>query len=464
MPTRYFKLFAYLCFATVIFHSCQPDDAPPAFVDLPTTDEHNFIDDIGTDIILPWADLFIELDRYADGMRPNASARALAYVQLTGYEVAVPVMRNYESNTDRIPDFKLFGTPDTEKLNIDLALNTAYAMAIDHFLINLPDNKRLEIAALEANINQGLMSGLDQEVIDVSQAWGRLVASQIITYAKTDRRAERQILDPQPTSYVPPTGPGFWTFSAEPERALFPYWGLVRSFIISSDETSSIPPLEYSEDPTSAYHQEMQEVYHANNDARANQGEQLWIAEYWSDDVVGNTFGPPVRQLSIARQLIDQYDMSGNEALYMLLKLGFSLNDAAISTWHDKYHYMVMRPSVFVQKHMDPDYQTNLFRLVPWPNPTFPGYPSGHSAFASAAAGVFIDFLGNSTNFTDRSHQGRTEFRGEPRTFSSFEAMATENAFSRIPLGVHVRMDCAEGLRLGYEIAGAINSYDLRTP
>ena len=33
---------------------------------------------------------------------------------------------------------------------------------------------------------------------------------------------------------------------------------------------------------------------------------------------------------------------------------------------------MVMRPSVFVQEHIDDSYQTNLFRLIPWPNPYFP--------------------------------------------------------------------------------------------
>jgi hypothetical protein len=39
--------------------------------------------------------------------------------------------------------------------------------------------------------------------------------------------------------------------------------------------------------------------------------------------------------------------------------------------------------------------------------------------------------------------------------------MAYENAYSRIPLGVHVRMDCDEGLRLGYEIADAVNDVNL---
>ncbi len=170
---------------------------------------------------------------------------------------------------------------------------------------------------------------------------------------------------------------------------------------------------------------------------------------------------PPGRQISIANQLIELYDLDYKETVVLLLKLGFSLNDAAVSTWADKYEYMVMRPNVYIHEFIDPEYQTNLYRLVFWPNPSFPGYPSGHSTFASAAAGVFIDKFGDATSFTDRSHEGRTEFRGMPRTFTSFSQMAEENAFSRIPLGVHIRMDCTEGIRLGYEISDAVNSYDM---
>jgi hypothetical protein len=51
--------------------------------------------------------------------------------------------------------------------------------------------------------------------------------------------------------------------------------------------------------------------------------------------------------------------------------------------------------------------------------------------------------------FTDLCHQFRTEFLGTPRSFSSFREMADEDAYSRIPLGVHFRMDCEEGVRLG---------------
>ena len=81
--------------------------------------------------------------------------------------------------------------------------------------------------------------------------------------------------------------------------------------------------------------------------------------------------------------------------------------------------------------------------------PNFPTYPSGHATFSGAAAYVLEDIFGKQYPFTDRSHEGRTEFKGTPRTFSSFTAMAEENAYSRVPLGVHFISDSEAGLDLG---------------
>jgi hypothetical protein len=74
---------------------------------------------------------------------------------------------------------------------------------------------------------------------------------------------------------------------------------------------------------------------------------------------------------------------------------------------------------------------------------------------------VFEHFFGADNEFTDHCHYGRTEFNGYPRTFTSWKQMAEEDAFSRIPLGVHIRMDCTEGLRLGNAIAVKALDLDL---
>jgi hypothetical protein len=41
------------------------------------------------------------------------------------------------------------------------------------------------------------------------------------------------------------------------------------------------------------------------------------------------------------------------------------------------------------------------------------------------------------------------EFNGTPRTFTSFKQMGDEQAYSRIAMGVNLRMDCVEGIRVG---------------
>lgn len=417
---------------------------------------------MSNDVVLQWTELFLELERYALGMRPNASARAMAYIQLAAYETVQPGMSNYKSLERDLPGFNLRDIRRPRRIDRQIALNSAYAVVLDHFLLNVTDNRKAAIAYLEEEIHDVLSDNQPRNVVEDSKRWGENVAKAVIIYSQTDQEAEQQILEPQPLSYEPPTGDGYWTYSHDAERALFPYWESVRTFVIAPEETTSLPPVEYSEDPNSNYYSQMQEVYDVNNTAREEDNEELWIAEFWSDDVEGLMMSPPARQLAIAAQLAEERELKLDETLALFVKLGFSLNDAAVSTWKYKYQYMVMRPNVFIHEFIDPDFQTNLFRFIYWPNPTFPGYPSGHSAFASAAAGVFIDAFGDNTSFTDRTHEGRTEFRSTPRTYSSFTEMADENGYSRIPLGVHVRMDCTEGLRLGYEISDAVNELKLK--
>ncbi len=417
--------------------------------------------ELNNDILESWTELLMELDRYSTGMRPNATARAIAYIYLTAYETGVPGMDDFNSNENRFEDLNIPRNRDFRDVQWELAINTSMARSIDHFILNIPSDLRKKINLLKSQNESVLSQNLSSRERRESKDWGEQVAKSIIAFSKTDAAAEVQIQEPQPLSYEPPTGDGYWTYSADPERALFPYWKSVRTFAIAPEQTTTVAPIPYSENPNSPYYQQMLEVLEVNNEAKVTQGEQLHIAEFWSDDVEGLMMSPPMRQVSILSQLGNQYEINLQDAIVTFLKLGFSLNDAAVATWKYKYDYMVMRPSNYIHEFIDPDFQTNLYRLIYWPNPSFPGYPSGHSCFASAAAGIFIDYFGEQVDFVDRTHEGRTEFLGSPRSFTNFREMADENGYSRIPLGVHIKMDCTEGLRLGYEIAAAVNQLNL---
>jgi len=137
------------------------------------------------------------------------------------------------------------------------------------------------------------------------------------------------------------------------------------------------------------------------------------------------------------------------------------LNDAAVGCWHSKYLYNVERPVTYIQKMIDANYKPNLYNPMTGDDgisPSFPAYPSGHSTMGAAGAEALASVFGYAYSMTDRCHQGRTQFEGTPRTFGSFYEMALENAWSRVLLGVHWRMDSDEGVRFGTVIGRKVNA------
>ncbi len=448
-----------------IFQSCTTDDTSLELEDETTgvsNDNTPIVSNRITEIITQWNALWLDIDRYTDGMRPNTTARSLAYIHLAGYETAVADMQGYSSNRNRLQGFNINLNQREDNVDLGLALNTCYAQVIDHFMFSVSSNIKSNIAVLQNEKADELSDGLSQSEIENSIEWGTYVAQRVIAYSQTDNEGEAQQLNPNPDSYVAPVGNGLWV-AAPGESAWFPYWNEVRTFVISPAETSSTPPpYAYSENVSSDYYATMDEVNTLTTTARVENNEDLWIAEFWSDDVEGLQLSPPGRQFSIANQLIEEEDLGYEQTLELLLRLGFALNDAAVSAWDDKYTYNTQRPSAYIVKFINPDFVTNLARFISSPNPAFPSYPSGHATFASAAAAVFTqNFGGNSISFTDRTHEGRTQFNGTPRSFSSFSEMAEENAYSRVPLGVHVQADSNEGLRLGNEVGVAVNNFNL---
>ncbi|MBK6785186.1 MAG: phosphatase PAP2 family protein [Saprospiraceae bacterium] len=136
-----------------------------------------------------------------------------------------------------------------------------------------------------------------------------------------------------------------------------------------------------------------------------------------------------------------------------------AMADAAIAIWNSKYIYNVRRPIEFIRENIDPNWKTvlnNPYTNVKSVTPEFPAYPSGHSGFGGSAALILTDIFGNNRQFTDNCHKNRFEFIGVPRSYNSFMEAGIENAYSRLPLGVHYRMDCDEGLRMGYLAANRV--------
>lgn len=468
MKINYIKTRLLLALMALTFQNCSKDDDEITNID-PLTDDPIELTNRTAQLVTEWSDIWVTTDQFTNGFRPNTVTRNLAYIHLTSYETAVPFMDAYSSNGDRLTELNIDLGNLEDNVDLNLALNEAYARAIDHFMFNSQPFTvaRRDIRNFREEQIEELSEGLSDNVIQSSRSWGRYVAQRVIEYSETDEEGEEQARNPTPRGYVAPVGEGLWVAS-EDESAWFPYWREVRTFVITPEETTSTDinsVLPYSTDTSSAYYGQMNDVYTIASDAANGNDEQLWIAEFWADDVEGLMISPPGRHFSIANQLIEQNDLVYEEALELLLRLSFAVNDAAVSSWDDKFTYNIQRPTEYINPVIDENFTTNLARFIVSPNPAFPSYPSGHATFAGAAAGVFIEFFGtDSIDFTDNTYLGFeyvVDFEGTPRSFTSFTDMAYENAYSRIPLGVHILEDATEGLRLGYEIADAVNALDL---
>jgi membrane-associated phospholipid phosphatase len=407
------------------------------------------------DVSNDWYTLILEIDRYSPGYRPPAASRAFGYMGLAAYETVVAGIPEKKSLETSFPGLVLPELSGKEQYHWGIAVNACYASMMKSFYPHIHASHKAKIDAMEDRYLDKYSVGVDEKVINNSVAFGQGVALRVFNYSETDVNGHEAFKNPRPSSYIPPaTGPNgekLWQPTyPDYTPALFPYWGQVRPFALKQEDKVARPPIPWSEDPNSMFYNQAKEIQIWVNNST---DQDKWIAEFWSDDIFELTFEPAARIISLALQMSKEQKLTLDQAAELYAKLGMSICDAGIAVWHSKYLYNVERPVSYIRRNMDPNWKpilNNPLASVYGMTPEFPAYPSGHSGFAGAGTGVLADFFGNNNTFTDVSHMNRVEFRSEPRTYTQILDIGIENAYSRLPLGVHYRMDCDEGIRLGY--------------
>ena len=453
ISTKFFRIFGCFFLFAIFFASCKPDNTSTSNIQAVKA-----LKDYDATSVTQWQDLFLLVERYASGYRPCPSARMTGYLGIAVYEATVSGTTDYQSIAPRYAGLAIPKVETGKEYHWPTVINSVYATLFKKFFANVRTSDVFQIVSLESSLNAQYANQTSSDVFTRSKDYGKSVAQAVWDFSTTDTYGHDQYLNARPTSYVPPTGIGKWQPTPPGnERGLFPYWGKARVFAIQEADKVGRPPLTYSEDKISAYYAQGLEIYARTT---PQSSEDRWIAEFWSDDVLGFTFSPPSRWLAITTQAINQDKSSLEKAVLAAVKVGLALNDASVACWNSKYLYNVERPVTYMQKYIDPNWNIgNLTSTGFLPStPSFPAYPSGHSTFGSAAAEALTSVFGEDFALTDRCHQNRTDFNGTPRSFGSFYDMAIENAYSRIWLGVHWRMDCDEGVRLGYLAGRRVNA------
>jgi hypothetical protein len=410
--------------------------------------EHRF----ATEIALEWNRLMLDLERHTPGYRPPVSARTFAYVEMAAYEASLPGLDSYVSLENYCPGY--VKPPSPGKTYLPASLNVVYAQMLRHFFPNAPKNWQEKIGRLERDFFKKIQKTAESQTIELSLAYGKSVADAVWNWSATDVKGHNAFYRNFDSNYVPPVCEGCWQpDKRHPVPALLPEWGKVRSFVVKAGEVPSFLPIPFDATPGSAFYTEAMEVFSVSQPLSK---ENTWIAELWSDDLPGLTVTPAGRWISIANQAIAQARPPFPKVMETYLKTAFALCDASVVIWESKYHFNVERPEAYINRNIKSGWRAL------HENPSFPAYPSGHSAFGAAAAEILSAELGEHFQLTDRTHEHRQEFVGKPRTYQSFAEMAKENAASRVLIGVHYRMDCEEGLRLGKIIGKKVAALPLQ--
>jgi membrane-associated phospholipid phosphatase len=427
--------------------------------------EYKSVKDFDHGVVYDWNELFLEVERYAAGYRPGPAPRALAHIGLANYEACLDGMPEFNSMATRYG----ISIPQADPGNSyhwPTVINYSYAYLMRRFFPLAAENLRAKINTLVALNDEKYKNDLTAEVFDRSRQHGEAVAAAVWEYSKTDKIGHDHYLDPfqgydwqakyKKDGDWKPTFPG-------PGKPMGGVWGGARTFAISEADKICRPPLPYNESTTSDLYSQALEVYAQNTPTLSYEDE--WVGEFWSDDLLNLTFSPGPRWLAIGDQALKAEKSDLTTALFMGVKIGLALNDASIGCWNSKYHYNVERPQSYINRVIDPKWKPALYNPLTGDQgvtPSFPAYPSGHSTMGAAGAEVLGSIFGYAYDMTDRCHENRSEFEGKPRTFGSFLEMAQENAWSRVPLGVHFRMDCEEGVRYGTVIGRKVNALPWR--
>jgi len=439
-------VFLFLC-TLLIVGGCADDD------DITTSQNAETPADFNAEVVTEWYDLVATLTTETVGYTPPVAARAFGYTGVALYESVQYGIPGKSSLSGKLTDLNLNESDLADReVYWPLVANTTMAEMVKYFYNNATSERYQAVLALESRFNDEYRAIISAQVFENSVALSRDITAQIISYSLTDGGHNAQFNN-FPSDYSPPTGPEFWVPTA-PDflPALQPYWGSNRPFLIANVEgTQPADPPVYSTDPNSIFYQRALEVYNTVNNATA---EEIIIAEFWSDDPV-TTATPPGHSISILNQLLRENDATLAEAVEAFCKLGIGISDAFVSCWKTKYETNYLRPITYIRDNIDAQWSPILI------TPPFPEYTSGHSVQSGALAEIVTDMYGSDYEFTDRTHENRSDINGTPRTFQNFYEMANEAALSRLYGGIHYDEAIFLGLEQGYDIGRNVNALDL---
>jgi membrane-associated phospholipid phosphatase len=253
-----------------------------------------------------------------------------------------------------------------------------------------------------------------REGFPAGETAGRRVAAAVIARARTDRFFA-------PFTGSVPLCPECWR--ATPTPPAFATLGAAKPFFLTAnDQFRPAPPPAFGSAEFLAALAEVRQI------ADTRTPEQDSIAKYWA--LPAGTVSAQGYWNRIASELAVRDHLTERETAHGLALLNMAAYDAIVASHEAKYHYWLIRPS-----QADP----LIVRAIGLPS--FPAYPSNHSALAGAAATVLGALF--------------------PSERAWLAPHAEEAAISRVYGGIHYRFDTDAGLALGRAVGEWVLARDV---
>ena len=424
---RYFRAFFVSLFSLAILTTATAASLRPSAKD-------------PADALHSWYSLTIELIRHTATYTPPVASRALAYLGVTAWEANASGNPQLKSLAGQLNGFQPLPQREADKVYDEtIVLHAALEQSVKDFFWNTGPTGQRAYAAFAKALTADAEKDKPADVVERSTKYGQLIAATIFEWSKSDGGAVIENMG-FPLEYAVSKEPGRWVptnTNQQQQFPLLPGWGKNRPFALPEGATCPLAsPAPYSEDKTSAFFKEMQEVY----DVTAKlTDEQKTIARFWSDDPM-LTPTPPGHWISIILQIMERDQLPVDKAAEALARTGIAVADGFIGCWREKFVHDYVRPVTVIKKLIDKNWQPLLI------TPPFPEYPSGHSSESGAAAEALTAVFGDNFAFDDATHE-RDGIK--PRHFTSFWNAAEEAGISRMYGGIHFRAAIEKGLEQG---------------
>ncbi|MCL7426042.1 vanadium-dependent haloperoxidase [Streptomyces sp. YS415] len=434
------------------------------------------------DPVIYWNDVLLELIRREDRSSPGRMARAAAMLNAAMYDAESSYRLRWKGGYDYAPYLQadrywaISEGPDEEERVIG---RTAYNVLLEIFgrdpqQPDLPlylDNKFRDRFGSEPT---------GEDILDHS------IVSHVVNRMLTARTGDRSDNE---RAYTADNKPGAWRHTSYPDmpdakcdedsEAVDPNWGLVTPFTLTSgSQFRPTTPGTYGTYEkllaSDEYKKQVEAVRTLGADgptARTPEEqitrttEQEAAAWFWANDLDG-TYKPPGQLIQATRHVAEARRLSTYQNARLFTLVSLALADAGIAVRDVKYQTSIdlWRPvSAIRESGIDPDWKPLLKNLDGVNvSPCFPAWASGHATFGSAWATVMARYFGtDNITFTMTTEDRQSPVR--QRTFTSFSQAATENANSRVWLGVHFPWDATDGIELGKDVGNYVFDNELRS-